>query len=65
MLQSLANPDAAPEHHVANAGYLLGQPAGTDGLATATDPRRVYVLWRVNRARGTYDLYGRALRATP
>lgn len=63
VLQTLRRPDAVPELHVANAGYLLGQAPGPGGLATATDPTRVFILWRATRSHGTYDLYGRALRA--
>lgn len=65
LLQASNNPEAVRENHLANAGYLLGQAPPAGGLATASDPRRVYVVWRLNTAGLTYKLLAVPLTATP
>ena len=50
---------------MANVGYLTSRAPVAGGLFTATDPRRVYVVWRVPRGGATYDILGQALIATP
>jgi hypothetical protein len=64
-LQTLRRPDAPGEHHIANAGYLIGMLPPTGGVATAPDPQRVFVTWRINQPGPSYSLYGQLLRASP
>jgi len=62
VLHTSGNPEGVAEHHIANAGYLLGQAPPVGGIDSASDARRVYVVWRINRAGGLYDLFGQVLR---
>jgi hypothetical protein len=62
ILDSFDDLSGSPEHHTANVGYLLGQPAG-GGLETASDPHRIYVVWRTDRRDSRYSLFGQAIRA--
>jgi hypothetical protein len=65
VLQRFNNPEAIREHHLANAGFLLGTAPPSGGIASASDPRRVYLVWRVNTPGLTYALRSVVLRADP
>lgn len=65
VLRTLSNLDAASERYVVNAGYLLGTAPPSGGLASASDPKRVYVTWRQNRSGGAYNIGAQLLRADP